>query len=415
LDTLLNRFSRWFTLAVVLIAVGAGAWWWSEDLGRAIRAFTAVLIVACPCALALSAPFAFGTAQRLLARLHIFVRNSRVLEAIVRIRSVVFDKTGTLTKRGEANVSWEGRPLSDEEAGWVQAAASGSTHPQATRIASFLKLRASDFVATGRLSERARWQACAPTRFEESPGKGLRAEVDGREIRLGSADWLHETGVNWSENGDTVPGAVHLAVQSQYRGRFQVSGHLRENISGMVASLSGWQRLVLLSGDSDRERPAFETLMGEGADLRFRQTPEDKLRAIADLQEETGSAMMVGDGLNDAGALRQSDVGVAVVDEVGAFSPASDVIMEASRVPALHQLFQFARRSVGVVWFCILISLLYNVVGITFAASGKLSPIVCAILMPLSSITVVTAACLGVGWAARRTGLVRHPAEEVGR
>jgi Cu+-exporting ATPase len=173
----------------------------------------------------------------------------------------------------------------------------------------------------------------------------------------------------------------------------------------MLSELSRSHNVVLLSGDNDRERERFKALMGPASRLCFEQSPTDKLQAIEALQGTGATVMMVGDGLNDAGALRQSDVGVAVVEEVGTFSPASDVIMEARHVPALATLVTFARRSVFVVWASILLSLAYNVVGLGFAASGRLSPIVCAILMPLSSITVVTFASMAVGWMARRVRL----------
>jgi Cu+-exporting ATPase len=122
--------------------------------------------------------------------------------------------------------------------------------------------------------------------------------------------------------------------------------------------------------------------------------------------------MMVGDGLNDAGALRQSDTGVAVVEDFNAFSPASDVILAADRVPSLDQILGFSRATVWVVRLSILISAIYNVAGIGIAASGRLSPVICAILMPLSSITVVAFASGLTGWLGRRAGFAqpRRPA-----
>jgi Cu+-exporting ATPase len=114
--------------------------------------------------------------------------------------------------------------------------------------------------------------------------------------------------------------------------------------------------------------------------------------------------MMVGDGLNDAGALKQSDVGVAVVESVGAFSPASDVILDAARVPELPEFLKLARRSVRIVRVCFGISAAYNLVGVGIAAAGVLSPMICAVLMPVSSVSVVLAACGAATWAARRGG-----------
>lgn len=386
LNTLLNRFSRGFTLAVISLAFAAGAWWWSQDVSRAVRAFTSVLIVACPCALALSAPFALGTAQRLLGRFNVFLRNTNVLETLAGVSSIVFDKTGTLTRGAGGPAQFQGDRLSPQETAWVQSVAARSVHPYAARIAGSLESR-----------EVAKIEG-----FDEVVGKGIRARVGGVEVRLGSAGWMRDAGFTVSPPDPDGRSAVYLAIGHRLRGHFVLPATLRPLVEPLLAQLSTSHDVLLLSGDNDRERPQFERLMGRKAHLRFRQSPADKLDAISELQKNGSSVMMVGDGLNDAGALRQSDVGVAVVEEVGTFSPASDVIMEARKVPALADLLRFARGSVAVVWASIGLSLLYNVVGLAFASTGRLSPIVCAILMPLSSITVVTFACLAVGWMARR-------------
>ena len=157
LDTLTNRISRWFTLVVIAVAVGAGVFWLAYgDAGRALKAFISVLIVACPCALALAAPFTLGTAQRLLARRQVFLRNGTVLERMAQVDAIVFDKTGTLTAGGAGAVRfWESPTgltgqtgltaaaspdaLSAEERSWVSALARHSTHPLALRIGEALE------------------------------------------------------------------------------------------------------------------------------------------------------------------------------------------------------------------------------------------------------------------------------------
>jgi Cu+-exporting ATPase len=197
--------------------------------------------------------------------------------------------------------------------------------------------------------------------------------------------------------------AVRVAINGKYRGCFHLAGALRPEADRLIGQLARDYELALLSGDNAKEHSRFMKVFGPDAPLHFNQSPLDKLGFIRRLQQRGRKVMMVGDGLNDSGALQQSDVGVAVVENVSAFSPASDVIAASSTVPRLAGVLRFARDTVRVVRAAFLVSAAYNVIGIAIAASGRLSPVVCAVLMPLSSITVVAFACGATTWAARRS------------
>ncbi|MHB8521474.1 MAG: heavy metal translocating P-type ATPase [Limisphaerales bacterium] len=389
LETLTNRYSRLFTRAVFGIAVVAAVFWWFRDPDRSLKAFTAVLIVACPCALALAAPFALGTAQRVLARRGIFLKNPGVLEALARLDTVVFDKTGTLTATEAARIAFHGAPLTEPEERWVRAATRHSTHPHAVRIGD----------ATGRphFPELV-------TSFLEKPGCGIEASVAGHEIRVGSAAWLTSRDVRVPLAPETSGSVAHVAIDGTYRGHYTIAGALRPGTDQLVGRLSSTFELVLLSGDNEKEREQFRALFGPASRLHFNQSPLAKLEVIRRLQRAGRKVMMIGDGLNDAGALKQADVGVAVVESMSAFSPASDVILAAGMVPRLPEVLQFSRQAVRVVRLSFLISSIYNVVGISIAARGLLSPLVCAVLMPLSSVTVVAFACSVTGRLGARVG-----------
>jgi Cu+-exporting ATPase len=196
-----------------------------------------------------------------------------------------------------------------------------------------------------------------------------------------------------------------VALDGRFRGGFRLASPLRPDTEALLAGLAAGYELALLSGDSERERERFRRLFPASARLRFHQSPLNKLGFIRELQAADRTVMMVGDGLNDAGALKQSDVGVAVAERVGALSPASDVILDADQVRGLPGVLRFARRVVKIVRLSFMLSSAYNLIGIGIAASGLLSPLVCAILMPLSSVTVVGFACGATRRAARRTGL----------
>jgi Cu+-exporting ATPase len=396
LNTLTNRYSRRFTRIVLGVAVASALLWFcAGHAPRAVKAFISVLIVACPCALALASPFALGTAQRLLARSQVFLKNGLVLERLARVDAIIFDKTGTLTTSNTRSISFKGIPLTPGEQHRVYSLARHSTHPLAAQISASLPQSPDPHPARS---------------FLEIPGSGIEGTVDGHALCLGSAAWLASRGVKISCDLAGLPGTVVcLAMDGNFRGAYLLAGALRPEINNLIAHLNGKYEIALLSGDNERQSGLFREMFPTGASLRFNQSPLDKLEFISRLQTAGRTVMMVGDGLNDAGALKQSDVGVAVVEKIGAFSPASDVILEAFRVSQLFKILVFARRAVLIVRLSFAISALYNVVGIAIAAAGLLSPLVCAVLMPLSSVSVVLFACGAAQWAASRLGLTSRP------
>jgi len=390
-ETLINAYSYRFTLIVIAIAVGAAVFWAFRDPSKALKAFTSVLIVACPCALALAAPFTLGTAMRLLGRRNVFVKNTEVIEALANVDTIVFDKTGTLTAPGTQSMTFGGPEFSDDAQGWLYSLARQSTHPLSVRVAEA-------FAASARFATPVR-------SFLETPGCGIEGIVAGRKVLMGSGGWLRSRGIH-SEAIDhsTVPpesSIVHMGIDGIYRGCLVFATVLRPEVGPLIRRLSGDYKLALLSGDNEKHLQTFAPLFGENT--HFNQSPLNKLEFIEHVQHSGQRVMMVGDGLNDAGALEQSNVGVAVVKSISAFSPASDVIMSGSVVPQFDAVLRLAKSSVRIVRVGFVLSALYNVVGIGIAASGLLAPIVCAILMPISSITIVAFSCGATMWAARRS------------
>ncbi|HEX9047911.1 MAG TPA: HAD-IC family P-type ATPase, partial [Verrucomicrobiae bacterium] len=356
--------------------------------------------VACPCALALAAPLTHGTVQRLLARLKIFLRNALVIERMARVDAVVLDKTGTLTMADARGVQFhkaEGeKPTADElnreEAQWIASLARHSTHPNSLRVAKALG-----------------GEPLPVRHFKETAGCGVEGEVAGHKIRLGSRAWIVEgetSNIQHPTSNIQVNAGCYVAIDGGVRGGFVFENSLRPEVETLIAQLGGKFELVLLSGDNEREAERFQKIFGDRATLRFNQSPAQKLEFIRELQRNGRTVMMVGDGLNDAGALKQADVGVAVVEQVGAFSPASDVILDAAELPRLARVLEFSRRAARIVRRGFMISASYNVIGVSIAAAGWLQPMVCAILMPISSVTVVFFSCGAATWTARRVGLL---------
>jgi len=406
LDSQTNRYSRRFTLSVVGIALASALFWTFADASVAVKVFASVLIVACPCALALAAPLTLGTAQRWLAGRKVFLRNAQVVERMAEVDTVVLDKTGTLTSLGAGTATWSGVPLTEMEKCRLHSMARHSAHPLAVQIAELVCGAGAEPVHS----------------FVETPGCGIEGRVGGWEILIGSAAWMESRGSRLCAKhqpqqarhlqgaaAGSAPtaalqgGSVHVAIAGSYRGCFTLESALRPEVAALIARLRGNYQLVLLSGDIAREARRFQSLLGEQARVEFNQSPFDKLKVIRELQTAGRKVMMVGDGLNDAGALKQADVGVAVVEKVGTFSPASDVILDAVQLPRLAEVLAFSRRAARVVRAGFVVSGLYNVVGVSIAATGLLSPLVCAVLMPLSSVTVVLFAIGATRWMARRS------------
>ena len=429
LNTLTQRYGRRFTRLVITIALGSAFYWtFASGVGRGVTVLVAVLIVACPCALALAAPFTFGTAQRWLARRNIFVKSALVLERLARVSAVVFDKIGTLTRSSNDSEVFEAPSLTTWERAAVASLVQNSTHPFSRQIYAGLaelippqgaSWRAELHEATGKSAAQPTSDSLSSSiqesvprgvpplaQFNEIPGCGIEGVVDGHALRLGSLAWLRRLGIQIRESA-RAGSTVGLAVDGVYRGAFRLGDALRPAVGQLLRALGNSYELTLLSGDQPRDLDFFRELFGTNAGLHFDQSPLDKLDFVHRLQVAGKTVLMVGDGLNDAGAFQQSDVGVAVVERIGAFSPASDVILDADQLPALADLLRFARRTVWVVRLGLVLSAAYNVVGLSIAAAGLLSPLTCAILMPLSSVTVVLVATSFTSLAFRRFGLTR--------
>lgn len=379
--TLSDRISQYFTPAVLLIASITAAFWWTVDSAKAILIFTSILIVACPCALALAEPFAAGSMMRWFGRFGFFLKNSSVLQRLPELDHVVFDKTGTLTRTDSIEVQWHGDQLSFEDQWAVATIALNAQHPLAKVLLHHLKIEEAD--------------ASQVLQFEEASGEGVGARVRASYFRLGKASFL-----GLSDEATTT--AVYLEKDAQVLGYFSFYQQTRESLPEIANALRDGYQLSLLSGDNDAEKRRFQAIFGDEVQLEFNCSPHDKLDYLRDLQSQKAKVLMLGDGLNDAGALQQSEVGVSLCEKDISFFPASDALLMADSFPNLHRFLKLSRRYKPVVYRAFALSLAYNVIGISIAAAGYLSPVAAAILMPVSSVSVVLYSSLATAWMAKR-------------
>lgn len=382
MQNITDRLSYYFTPLVLVIALAAllyqgllGTGW-----GTGINALTAVLIIACPCALGLAAPFGFGTFIRQASQRGLFLKNPEAAEQLAGITHVVFDKTGTLTHSGESMPVWEGQECDPACLNRMAALVSQSSHPLSMALHRYLNR-----------SPRIALQG-----YQEIPAAGIAAQIGGKMCRLGSAAFCGVTA------GSDETTRSYYSEDGVVLGHFRFANVYRQGLQELIAGLGKEMHFTVLSGDSDSERTRLQQLFPRGTELRFRCSPSGKLEYVEELQARGERVLMLGDGLNDAGALKVAHMGISITDNNNQFCPAADAILEARSFSRLPGFIKLAGRTLGSIRLGFAISLLYNVLGIAVAVSGGLSPVFAAILMPLSSVTVVSAVSLAVKWQTKK-------------
>jgi len=381
LHTMIDAIGVRFTVTIIIVAISSFCvWMYIGTFSQAVLVLTSVLIVACPCALSLALPFTFGTAMRMLGSYGMYIKNIDVIEKLTTINAIVFDKTGTITQPNEHQIVFVGIPLTDNLIQAVVSLAKQSTHPLSAALSKA-------FPAV---------QLLPVSGYTELSGKGLCGTIHDASIRLGSGEYVSPTVESSQYSGSTI----HIACNDCYLGYFAISNKYREGFGEVVSQLSSYS-LYLSSGDSDSERGYLESYFKPEA-MHFNQQPHDKMDFISQLRSQGAKVMMTGDGLNDAGAFMQADVGISIADDIYHFSPAGDAIVQAKSFRKLGAFITFSHTALRIVRICFTLSLCYNIVGLAIAVTGHLSPVVAAILMPISSVTVVAFATFATRIAAAR-------------
>lgn len=377
-----DLLAKYFTFLVLGIAGTAFIYWQVREPSVSWNAFTAVLIVACPCALLLSSSFTYGHLIRLFSNLQFFVKNAAVIENLPMINHLVFDKTGTLTYSHTGSINLRFKDWTAEEETMALSLMSGSSHPLSQTI----------------LAWAGPVETCPVASYREIPGGGIEGWVMDRHIRIGNEKF---TGFE----GSGGPGSeVYVSIDGQLKAVYTVLSPFKTGVPDLLQRLNGY-KLSLLSGDRPESLPALKKQLPVQMKVLLSQSPQQKLDYIRAARESGDRVLMVGDGLNDAGALRQSDIGLAVVDRHFSFSPACDILVQTDRLRDLDRLIRMAVQGKYLIWAGFAYSVIYNVIGIYYAVTGQMNPLVAAILMPLSSIGVMSLAYLGVAWIGNKSKL----------
>ncbi len=376
-----DTISKYFTFAILFIGISAGIFWFFYNASMAINVVTAVLIIACPCALALSAPFAIGNMLRILGYKKFYLKNAETIENMSKIDTIIFDKTGTITSSDKTQLSYKGEELSNEELSLIKSVLRASNHPLSRSLYEYIDVEPS---------------IENPTSFQEILGKGIVAIINNTEIKLGSASFIGSDIVGINET------AIYIKINNRLKGGYIFKNNYRAGTKEVFENLSKKYNLVILSGDNDGEKEFLKELLPINTQFQFNQKPESKLEYIKALQNKGNKVMMIGDGLNDAGALAQSNVGIAISEDVNVFSPACDAILDAKFFNKLPKFLALANKTIVIIKASFVFSFLYNIVGMYFALTGQLTPVIAAILMPLSSISIVIFVTILTNWISNK-------------
>jgi len=380
----IHALSKYFTWVVFAIALAAGTYWLFRDASKTLNAVTAVLIIACPCALLLSNTFTNGNILRRLARNRFYLRNAQTLENLAAADTILFDKTGTLSTGKFTEVSYQGEALTFFQRRCLASLAAQSTHPLSKAIVTWAAIN----------------QLIPVRSFNEIPGSGIEGLVGEDLLTLGSARFVM---------GEAYPASsfseVFFSWEGKLLGKFSFSNEYREGLNGLISALKKRYFLTLVSGDQSADQSLLQHLFGRDVPLLFDQMPTDKQEVVSDFQARGHRVIMVGDGLNDAGALLQAEVGIAVTNDTNRFTPACDCILSANALPKLDVFLQVARANKRIVLAAFIVSIIYNLIGLFFAVQGTLNPMIAAILMPISSMSILVIAFGFSNWYCNRLGL----------
>lgn len=387
-----DKVGKYFTLVVLLIATLATITWLYINPEIATNVFTAVLIVACPCAIALAIPFTLGNSLRKYGNVKFYLKNIVTIEHLAKVDTIVFDKTGTITQSGNSTIRYIGETLDDTGKSLVKSLSRHSTHPLSRRI----------------YLEYQNLEHCEISNLKEIKGKGITGYVLSSKISLGSLSFVTgDTEPDLSAN-EKISSKVYFSINDKLQGVFLINNTYRNGLNEIITELQKYYKLHLLSGDNDNEKQNLMDIFGTDTKMLFNQSPEDKLNYIRNLQNHGKKVLMIGDGLNDAGAIKQSDVGISISEDISGFSPSCDGILDSKNFSTLPELISYSKSSMKIIYMSFIFSVLYNIIGLYFAVNGWLSPLFAAVLMPISSVSVVLFCVISSNFIAKKNFLGKY-------
>ncbi|WP_185862328.1 heavy metal translocating P-type ATPase [Blattabacterium cuenoti] len=371
LNSIYTRFSKYFTPTILMISIITGMYWYfiKNDIQKIFQTTFSVLIITCPCALVLSTPLIFGNIIRFFSKKGFYIKDIFTMERISSIKTLIFDKTGTITDIDKEKICFVGN-IEYEEKKIIASLLKNSSHPLSQKILSELSIK--NFYSI--------------ENFKEIIGEGVEGVIQNMPVKIGSTKYLGIKTIKKNEKNKTK---VSISINNKFIGYFLFRNYYREGIEKIFKDLKKY-KIIILSGDHNKlEEKYLKSILPKFSKVIFNQSPEDKLNYVKELQKKGEKIMMFGDGINDCAALNQSDVGIAVSEYTTSFFPSCDAFLQSNCLNKIFFFLKISKISIKLVLINFMISLFYNSVGIVFAITGNLRPFIAAILMPLSSLSVI--------------------------
>ncbi|AGD98295.1 cytochrome cbb3 oxidase maturation protein CcoI [Blattabacterium sp. (Blatta orientalis) str. Tarazona] len=380
LNSISNRFSQYFTPIILIISIITGIYWSFINVSKVFQTTFSVLIITCPCALVLSSPLIFGNIIRFFSKKGFYVKDIFTMERISTISTLIFDKTGTITDPNKEKVFFIGKKLRHKEKKIIASLLRNSNHPLSKKI--FTELSIKEYYSVNN--------------FQEIIGQGMQGVIQNVSVKIGSQKYLGITINNCKET------TVVVSINEKFFGYFLFRNFYRKGIKKIFKNLKKYE-IVILSGDNNElEKKYLESILQKSSKILFNQSPEEKFNYVKKIQRNGKQVMMIGDGINDYAALNQSEVGVAISENPSNFFPSCDAFIQSNYLDKIFLFLKISKIATRLVIVNFMISLFYNSIGIIFAVTGHLKPFIAAILMPLSSLSVIIFSILSTWMVSRR-------------